>query len=119
MKWLITWIIATCSFVVVSFFLPSAFRFPFLWMTLGMAISALVFYFITIKSNPKQITGNLSAIILKFFLSAIVIIAFAIIFKPKSNIGYYFFILAYSVYSVISFVGAYYYKYKSTTIPKA
>ena len=77
-------------------------------MTLGMASVSFLFYFITQKSSPKNIGGNLLAITAKFLLSAMVFIMYAIIFPSKDKTGYYFFIVAYVLFSIISYVGAHY-----------
>lgn len=80
-----------------------------------MAIVAILFYFVTIKNNPNNINGNLLAIGLKFIFSALVFIIYIVAFKSKSNTDYYFFILAYVVYSIICYAGAYFYKKSIST----
>jgi hypothetical protein len=76
-------------------------------MTLGMAIVSFVFYYITKKNNPKNINGNLTAIVTKFLFSSLVFITYIIIFRSKNKVDYYFFIMAYILYSIVSYSGAY------------
>jgi len=108
MKWFLSLSFLTVFFIVSSFFIGKNLVFAYRFMTLGMAIVSFLFYTITIKNNPKNINGNLLAITLKFLLSAIVFIAYFVITRSQNKMDYYFFILAYLLFSVVCYVGAYY-----------
>jgi drug/metabolite transporter (DMT)-like permease len=113
MKWLTAILIVTAVFFISSFFIRSevlAYR----WMTFGMAIVSLIFYGIVArnrkKDNEKMVGSYIAAVVVKFMLSATVIIVYAFIFKLKSNTEFLYFFIAYIVYSVVTYTGAYFYK---------
>ncbi len=81
-------------------------------MTLGMAIISFLFYIINVKNNQNNINGNLLAIIMKFLLSSLLFIVYFIITNSYNKIEYYFFILAFVLYSIVCYVGAYYFSKK-------
>lgn len=108
MKWLLSLVSLTIAFITISFFMPAKMVFPFRWMTIGMAIISFFFYFITIINNSKNIGGNILAITLKFLMSPFVFIIYYVITHSKNNLDYYFFTLAYILYSIVCYTGAYY-----------
>lgn len=106
MKWLYSLIFLTFFFIVSSFFIPTKLVIAYRWMTLGMALVSFIFYIIT-KKNDKNKSANITAIGVKFITSSLVFILYIIVFKSKNTIDYYIFILAYILFSVVSYAGAY------------
>lgn len=113
MKWFFYLTFLTLIFVVSSFFIPQNLAFAYRFMTFGMAAVSFLFYFITVKNNPKNIGGNLLAIIVKFMLSSLLFMVYYIITRSKNKTDYYFFIVAYLLFSVVCYTGAYYYTKKA------
>ncbi len=107
MKWLYSLILVTSIFILVSFVLPSNHQFAFRWMSIGMALVAFIFYYMTCYYKSNNIVGNLAAIIVKFMLSAAVVVSYFIYTKSKINTDYYYFFLSYAVYSFISYWNAF------------
>jgi hypothetical protein len=108
MKWLFSLVCLTIAFVSTSFFIPEKMVFAFRWMTIGMAIISFVFYFITRINNHKSIGGNILAITFKFLMSPFVFITYYVATHSKNSLDYYFFIIAYILYSIVCYTGAYY-----------
>lgn len=115
MKWLLSLIFLTLFFVISSFFIPNDLALAYRWMTLGMATVSFIFYFLTKKNNPKNVNGNLAAITIKFMSSTLVFVLYIIIYKSQNKIDYYFFIVAYILFSLVSYTGAYYETKKKQT----
>ena len=107
MKWLTSITPLTIVFIITSFVIDKNLAFTFRWMTLGMAIVSFLFYYMTYKSNQKQIVGNIAAIVVKFILSAVVVVTYFLLTKSKNRIDYLFFLAAYLAYSIVSYWGAY------------
>jgi hypothetical protein len=114
MKWLLALITLTVFFFIYSFSIHPSFVLAFRWMTMGMAIVSFLFYFMIVRNSKKEnstmLGSNIAAIVLKFMLSALVIISYAFIFRLKSNIEFIYFFIAYFAYSIVMYVGAYQYK---------
>ena len=114
MKWLGSLIFLTSFFIISSFFIPEKLVLSYRWMTIGMSIVSFTYYFIIWKTNlhssEKMVGANFAAIILKFILSALVIILYAFLFGLNNNIDFLFFFMAYLVYSLITYIGTYNYK---------
>ncbi|MDB5228026.1 MAG: hypothetical protein JWN78_2219 [Bacteroidota bacterium] len=114
MKWLLSLLIVTAFFIVSSFFISEKYVLSYRWMTLGMAIVSFIFFLVILrnkKKENKQVLGaNISAIILKFILSIAVVISYAFLYGITKQYEFLFFFIAYMVYSVITYVGAYTYK---------
>ena len=108
MKWLLALLFFTSFFIVSSFFIDTNNAFAYRWMTIGMAIVSFIFYFSINKRNAKNAGGNLAAIVIKFMLSCLVFIIYIIAFKSRNRIDFYFFLIAYILFSIVSYVGAYY-----------
>ncbi|HQV78934.1 MAG TPA: hypothetical protein PLJ42_07675 [Chitinophagales bacterium] len=108
MKWIISLILLTFIFIITSFFIPNYLLFPFRWMTVGMAFNSFIFYFMVNKSKANNAYSSLAAIVVKFILSGAIVIIYFIITESKNKIDYYFFFLAYILFSIISYTGAYY-----------
>lgn len=108
MKWLLSLVFLTIIFISVSFFISEKMVFAFRWMTIGMAIISFVFFFITRINNHKSIGGNILAITLKFLMSPFVFITYYVATHSKNSLDYYFFIIAYILYSIVCYTGAYY-----------
>lgn len=107
MKWLYSLIMVTSIFILVSFVLPQNHQFAFRWMTIGMALVAFIFYSMSRYYKTNNVVGNLAAIIVKFVLSAVVVVSYFIYTKSKINTDYYYFFLSYMVYSFISYWNAF------------
>lgn len=109
MKWLLSLVFITLFFIISSFFLPENLIFPYRFMTLGMATISFFFYILTVKSSHNNVGGSLVAIVLKFILSAFLFMAYYVLTQSKNNIDYYFFILAFVLYSIVCYIGAYFF----------
>jgi hypothetical protein len=114
MKWLLSLVLLTLAFFIYSFFIDDTLVLAFRWMTMGMAIVSFIFYAMIArnskKGNETMLGSNIAAIVLKFMLSALVIISYAFIFKLKNNTEFIFFFMSYFAYSIVMYVGAYRYK---------
>ena len=108
MKWLFALLFLTSFFIVSSFFIDANYTFAYRWMTIGMAIVSFIFYFNINKKNAKNAGGNLAAIVIKFMLSSLVFIIYIAAFKSKNRIDFYFFLIAYILFSIVSYTGTHY-----------
>ena len=108
LKWFVTLLFLTSFCIVSSFFIAANNVFAYRWMTIGMAIVSFIFYFIINKNNAKNASGNLAAVVVKFMLSILVVVIYIASFKSKNKIDFYFFLMAYLLFSAVSYTGAYY-----------
>lgn len=111
MKWLTILILTTLLFIAGGVLVPKENHIGYYWMTMAMSIVAFLFYYLVStahqKDNARKVGGNLAAITLKFILSIMVVILYVLIFGKKEKLDFMFFFIAYIVYSVISYIGAY------------
>ena len=111
MKWMLSLVLLTIVFIAASFGVPPERVVAFRWMTLGMAFVSFIYYFIVRFSNmqkaQKRAGGNLAAIIIKFFLSALVVILYIIFFPETNSTDIFIFLGAYVLFSIVSYAGAY------------
>ncbi len=116
MKWLLQIILLTIYFILLSFCLDADLRFSFRFMTIGMSIVSFLFYFIIYQSQKKNVKkalgGNLAAIVIKYMLSASVIIIYAFKYGMNFYHEFIYFFAAYLSFSVICYLGAYNYNKK-------
>ncbi len=113
-KWFLTLAVITSILVVTGFFLDSSIAFGYRWMTTGMSIVAFIYYFIVTSSNEKDskkmIGGNLTAIVLKFILSGVVVILYLLLYGIQDPLDFAFFFMAYGIFSVVNYIFSYNYK---------
>ncbi len=114
MNWLFSLVLLTLLFIISSFFIDSNLVFAYRWMTIGISLVAFIHYYMITsadkKSSAKMIGGNLAAIVLKFLLSALVVILYLVLFGTKNNMDFVFFLIAYIIFSIVNYLFSYNYK---------
>jgi hypothetical protein len=112
MKWLASLVFVTAVFIGAAFFVDEQNLRGYLWMTMGMAVVSFLYYLMVISGSKKEskllIGSNIAAVIVKFMLSALVIILYAFIFGLHRNIEFAYFFMAYLIYSIVMYTGAYF-----------
>jgi len=112
-KWLLTLAFTTFFLLVLGFILHPVSIHAYLWMTLGMAVVAFVYFaMVTIahkKTSMQVISGNLAAIGLKFILSATIIIIYIILVRNTRRIDFLYYLMAYGIFSTINYTFSYLY----------
>lgn len=114
MKWFLHIVFLTLYFILLSFFLDADLQFSFLFMSMAMAFVSFLYFLIVYISEKKEakksIGGNLAAIVIKFILSALIIVVYEFKYGMKFQHDFLYFFIAYISFSVLSFYDAYNYK---------
>ncbi|MFN8282152.1 MAG: hypothetical protein U0U67_03005 [Chitinophagales bacterium] len=114
MKWFLHIVFLTIYFIVISFFLDVDLRFSFRFMSMAMALVSFIYFLIVFISEKKEVKksigGNLAAIVIKFMLSAMIIVVYSYKYGMHYLHEFLYFFIAYGSFSVLSFWNGYWYK---------
>lgn len=114
MKWLLSLVLLTLAFIAVAFFLDKHVVAGYLWMSMGMALVALVFFLIIYlnrnKDSKKVVGSYIVAVGLKFILTMLLVVLYVVIFGLEQRIDFVVFFIAFGLYSLVLYTGAYFNK---------
>lgn len=113
-RWLLSLFLLFTLFVVLGLIIHPASLAAYYFMTMSMSVVSFIYYFVVVnaqqKANNKMLSANLAAIILKFSLSLLIVIIYAISFKPIQQFDFVYYFAAYFLYSIVNYYYSYRYK---------
>lgn len=111
MKWLLSLVLLTSLFILAGFFMDPKLMRGYWFFTMGMAVISFNFYFIIYFNRnleKKKILGPyIAAIGVKFILTVLLVVIYALVFGMKQKIDFLFFFIAFFLYSAVLYTGAY------------